>query len=349
MVLLDAMKGCLFDLEQLLFLNNLIDIDIDFLCIITASAVRPGGPKSLIRSFGERMKKCLSNLMMFLGIISLCLVIPMTAFGKIKWAGCGISKKAYMTEVSKAFEKKTNIRIELAGGGATKGIRDTAAGITDMGGSCRHLILNKAEKGVRLYPVAWDAIVAIVNPRNSVNSITVMNLKKVFSGEINNWRQLGGENKPIAVFVRKGQISGVGMMGRELIFGNPTAKFVAQQEFKSSGPLEKAIEKDKYAIGLTGISSAKKRRVKVLALNGIMPSVDNIASGKYKLYRPLYLVAPKKPTSEVKKFLKFVRSPEGQAVIKAQGTVTLKQGKRLWKPYREHMKKVVGDKKGIFD
>jgi phosphate transport system substrate-binding protein len=84
-------------------------------------------------------------------------------------------------------------------------------------------------------------------------------------------------------------------------------------------------------------------------LNGIAPTVENISSGKYLLYRPLYIVTAAKMTPEVQKFIKFVKSPEGQEVIASQGTVTLAQGSGLWKPYREHMKTVAGDKKGVFE
>ena len=56
----------------------------------------------------------------------------------ISWTGCGISKKAFMSEMAAAYEKKTGIAVKLSGGGATKGIRATAAGNSDMGGSCRY-------------------------------------------------------------------------------------------------------------------------------------------------------------------------------------------------------------------
>lgn len=276
-------------------------------------------------------------------------VSPFSALADLTWTGCGISKKAYMTEMAKAFQKETGVKIKVSGGGATKGIRDTASGKADMGGTCRHLILDTAETGIKLYPVGWDALVVIANPKNPVKNISSKNLQKVFSGKITNWKQLGGPNKPIQLYVRKGKISGVGLMARELIFGNSDFNFKGTKEFPSSGPLEKAIEKEKYAIGITGISSAKKRKVKILQLNGVESTVQNISKGKYLLYRPLYIVAPVKPKPEVKKFLSFINSAKGRKVMEAQGTVTLKQGSSLWKPYRKNMTKVTGSKKGIFD
>jgi phosphate transport system substrate-binding protein len=283
-------------------------------------------------------------------ILGTLLVFPSWTFADLSWTGCGISKKAYLTEVAKAFEKDTGIKIDISGGGATKGIRAVFNEETDIGGSCRHLIKDPQEKNIRLHPVAWAALVIITNKANPVDNITHEHLKKVFLGQITNWKDLGGDDHPIEVFIRKGKISGVGMMARELVFGNADLDFAGgTREFKSTGPLEKAVVKERYAIALDGISSAKKRDVKFLTLNGKSPIVENIASGQYILYRPLYLVTKKMMTPEVKEFIAYIKSKQGQEIIASQGTVTMKQGTNLWKPYRKNMKAVVGKNKGVFE
>jgi len=258
----------------------------------------------------------------------------------VTWTGCGISKKAYVTELAKAFDKKYNIKVEVSGGGATKGIRNVATSKSDIGGSCRHLLNVDEEKGVTLHPVGWDALVAIVNKSNPVKNISLENLKSVFEGKITNWKELGGEDAPIVTVVRKGKISGVGRMVRELLFADPDKDFSDNAiVFKSSGPVEKSAEKEKNVIAMTGISSGRKRNVNFLSVDGHEPSYENIASGKYAFFRPLYLTAGKNTSAEGKKFIKFAKSKEGQAVIKAQETVTLKDGRNLWKPYKTKMKK----------
>lgn len=282
-------------------------------------------------------------------ILTVSLLLAGSVYADLVWTGCGISKKAYMSEIAKSFKQTTGINIDVSGGGATKGIRDTAANKSDLGGSCRHLILAPEERGVKLHPVGWDALVAIVNPNNPVSDITVDNLKAVFSGQIKNWKELGGPDQAIDVLVREGKISGVGMMSRELIFGDADADFMGTKEFPSTGPLEKEVESNQWAIGLDGISSAKKSKVKILTLNGVESSVENIASGKYLLYRPLYLVTSIRPKPEVKKFISYIKSDEGQAVIASQGTVTLAQGQNLWEEYRANMRKVKGENKGVFE
>jgi len=268
---------------------------------------------------------------------------------ELNWAGCGISKKAFMSEMAKVYEEEKGVKINLQGGGATKGIRNTADGSTDIGGSCRHAIPTPAEKGVKMTPIAWDALVVITHPENPVNNITHEDLKKVFSGEIKNWKELGGNDAAIEVFARKGKISGVGLVSRELIFGNTDIDFAATEEFKSTGPLEKKLEQSPNAIALDGISSARKRNLKFLSLNGVEPSKENIISGEYILFRPLYVVTAKKASDKVKEFLKFAKSSKGQEVISSQGTVTLAEGKSLWKKYVKNMATVTGENKSLFE
>lgn len=264
-------------------------------------------------------------------MISLFLVTGSSEAKELKWVGCGITKKAFMKELSKAYEKKTGIQVIIKGGGATKGIRAVAKGLADMGGTCRHTIDDPQEKGVNLHQVAWDAIVVVVNKDNPVDNITVEQLKGVFTGKIRNWKELGGNDAPIKLYVRKGKISGVGLMAREMIFNNPDQEFYAKAKVKrSSGPLERAISGDKNGIGISGISSAKKRKkLKILKANGIAPTKENIGSGKYPFYRPLYIVTKANPSPEVQKFIQFALSDEGQKVISEQGTVNLSEGKTL--------------------
>lgn len=249
--------------------------------------------------------------------------LPVHAQTVINWAGCGITKKAFMTELAAAYEKKTGIKVKLSGGGATKGIRKAASGEIDIGGACRaSLEYNKAERNAHQIPVAWDALVVIVNKDNPVSDISFQQLQQVYTGKITNWKQLGGNDAPVELYIRRGKMSGVGRTLRELVFHDFDQAFKATYVVKSSGPLEKGIVKNPNGIGVTGISSAKRRDVKVLNLNGKAPDYKNIKSGNYVLYRPLYLVTRLGRTDQkVKDFIHFALSREGQQIIRQQGTV----------------------------
>jgi len=256
----------------------------------------------------------------------------------MSWVGCGITKKAFMAELAKAYEKETGVKITIEGGGATKGIRKVAAIGADLGGACRYRLEgNEKEQGVKFNPVAWDALVVITHKDNPVDSISMEQLKRLYRGEISNWKALGGEDRPLTLLARKGKISGVGLSIRLLVFGDPEMNFAAEHLYPSSGPLEKAVEKDPMAIAITGISSARKRNVKVLSLEGRRPSYENIKSGNYLLYRPLYLVT--RPQSEnadeIARFLAFAHSRKGREIIRSNGVVPYLEAIRLSFKQRE--------------
>ncbi|RDH84051.1 MAG: phosphate ABC transporter substrate-binding protein [endosymbiont of Galathealinum brachiosum] len=242
----------------------------------------------------------------------------------INWVGCGISKKAYMNEMSKSFKKKTGIDINIQGGGATKGIRKVSDKSADLGGSCRlYLPGNDLESSVSFEPLAWDALAVIVHKNNPVKNITLEQLKSIYMGELTSWKELGGPDHKIELFTRQGKISGVGFMIRKLLFYSPYVEFDSSQEFKSSGPLEKSIQQNIYALGISGISSARLRDLKILNLNGVSPDTESIKKGGYLLYRPLYLTYRKDSPrlKEIKAFIAFAHSKEGRKIMIKNGVV----------------------------
>ena len=269
--------------------------------------------------------------------------VPAVAQDKLIWMGCGISKKAYMGEMARAYEEKTGVGFRMAGGGATKGIRLTASGKSDVGGSCRYIMLTpsgqpSASENVDMVHVAWDALAVVVNRNNPVENISLGQLRDIFSGRIANWRALGGDNRPIRLLVRNGRVSGVGRLFRQLVMGDETFEFPETAAFfASSGPLERNLEKRRSlsnGIAITGISSAKKTDLKVLKVNGYPPTPENIASGAYPLFRPLYLAVSKQRDDQARAFIDFVLGDEGQDIIAGEGTVNLVQGRpleNLWK------------------
>jgi phosphate transport system substrate-binding protein len=253
-------------------------------------------------------------------------LLPLSSYAvTLNWAGCGITKKAFMAELAEAFEKKTGTRVELEGGGATKGIHKIADRKVDFAGSCRFRVdqdgISSSE--IQFNPVAWDALTVVVHKSNPVDSISIEQLRDVFMGEITNWSALGGPDQPLELLIRKGKISGVGHTARQLLFNDEEIDFKASASYKSSGPIEKAVEQNPNAIAITGISSARKRDFKILNLEGKDPGFENIKDGKYLLYRPLYIVTNRKSENlrAVKSFLNFAHSREGRDIIRKNGAV----------------------------
>jgi phosphate transport system substrate-binding protein len=260
----------------------------------------------------------------------------------IGWTGCDISKKAYMTEAAKAYTKKTGVEIVVTGGGATRGIRATAGGRSDIGGTCRHCLpgIAEQEKGAVMTHVAWDALVFFTHKDNPVKTITVDQARAVLRGDIDNWGPLGGPDTKILLAFRQqtveGKLSGVGYMTRLLLFDDPSVDYTGDAIFhRSSKPIELFVQRTPFSFAVTGVSSARKRDVRILALNDVdARDKRNIASGRYPLFRPLYLVTKGHPKGRVNDFLAWIVGKEGQAELSRQGTVTLEEGKALRDLYR---------------
>ena len=168
--------------------------------------------------------------------------------------------------------------------------------------------------------MAWDALAIITHKTNPVKSLSVKQIKAIYKGKITNWKQVGGRNAPIDLYIRQGKVSGVGYAIRQYLFQDSGEEFVAKYTVKSSGPLEKGIEKNKNGLGITGISSARKRNVRILAYNGKLPTVENVKKGDYGLYRPLYLATSPAPSKNVKSFIEYAQSSEGKEIIRKNKT-----------------------------
>jgi len=275
-----------------------------------------------------------ANTLILRAILLTMMSITMTGVSALDltWVGCGITRNAFMADLAAAYQQKTDTRITIEGGGATKGIRAIAAKEADIGGACRYTLKKTPQEiGVKMIPVAWDALVVVVHKDNPLESISLAQLRNLYRGRIDNFSRLGGDDQPLELLIREGKISGVGYSLRKHLFEDPTVEFVSPHVFPSSGPLEKAVEQNPRAIAVTGVASAYKRDFKILKLEGLDPSFENIRTGNYLMYRPLFLVFnPNGPhPQEADRFIQFALSAEGREVIRKNRVVPYFDGMLL--------------------
>jgi len=286
-------------------------------------------PRMLHSHTGDHSREERENVMKKLSYLLISVALLLLAFGPVhagetspdsnetlKYVGCGVIKKSFMQEMAEAYRLKTGIRIIIHGGGATAGIRSALAGRSDFGGTCRHLLKEEEQQNGNLVKVAYDALVFIVNPSNPVSDLTRVQLIKIFTGKIRNWKTVGARDKAIIIVSRRSPISGVGLMFREMFLPKGSDYARKRIELLSSSEVEKEVENNPYAIAVTGIASARVRKVKILKVQGILPNLDSIRSGEYPYYRPLYFVTHGTPNQQVKRFIDFVLSPEGQTIVR---------------------------------
>lgn len=263
---------------------------------------------------------------MLLTILLGCLTnIPDTYSAQIVGSGCSVSNIGYLSAIAQEYERRTGVKVLVRGGGTVVGIEDLRTGRVDFGASCREKTPSDPDD-IEFIPVAWDALVFIVHKSNPVDNISVDDVRAICGDKITNWKELKGRDTPIKIFrsmPNKG-LSGIDDSMRKMVLqGKEPHKTPNVLALASTGIVEQMVEKTGEGFAASGFSSARKRDVKMLKVNGVYPNKTNIINGKYPLRRPLFIIIPKKAKPETKKFIDFVLSKEGQQFISSQGIISL--------------------------
>ncbi len=231
-------------------------------------------------------------------------------------------------KVAEAYMKENpDTSISISGGGSGNGIKAIIDGTTDVAGSSRFIKDKEVALAVQngVYPVpfavAYDCIVPVVHPGNTVTNLTLDQLKGIYKGEIKNWKEVGGPDLKIVVISRDTS-SGTyevwehKVMKKERVY--PGALLQA-----SNGAVAQAVAKNKNAIGYIGLGYVNDS-VKALTADNVKGSSETTLNGTYPISRPLYMFTNKWPAGEIAKFVNYVMHPDkGQKMIKDLGFVPL--------------------------
>ncbi|MCR2804292.1 phosphate ABC transporter substrate-binding protein [Paenibacillus soyae] len=242
-----------------------------------------------------------------------------TVSGTVTIAG-STSVQPLAEELGTAFMGTNgDARIEVAGGGSGAGVKAAQAGTADIGMASR--ALKDEETGIEPIVIAIDGIAVVVNPGNSVEDLTVDQVKGIFSGAIKNWSEVGGQAGDIVVINRE-EGSGTRDAFGELVLGEEP--FVAEAIIQNStGAVREAVGQDVNAIGYVSTGGLNDS-VKALKVDGHEPTEENIKSAVYPIQRPFnFLVGEGKENSAVAQaFIDYVLSEEGQRIVVENGYVT---------------------------
>jgi phosphate transport system substrate-binding protein len=214
------------------------------------------------------------------------------------------------------MEKYPNTVVNVQGGGSSAGIQAAKSGVADIGTCSREL--KPEEKDLNEIIVAYDGLAVIVHSTNMTGDLTIEQIKQIFSGQIRNWQEFGGKDKVITVVTRE---EGSGTRGafQELVMEKERIFKGAIVE-DSNGTVREIVANDPNAIGYISLGLVNDK-VKALSLDGIIASEENIMAKKYSLLRPFLFVTKNTPTGEVKNFIDFVLSQEGQGLIREEGLI----------------------------
>lgn len=269
------------------------------------------------------MRSILLSLFLLLGFIfwNAASAFPESIIG----SGCSVSKIGYLSELVKEYEMKTGAKVFVRGGGSVVGLEDLHSGRVDFATSCRNREPDDPED-IQFIQVAWDALVFITHKSNPIDNISPADIRSIYEGKTINWRQLKGNDMPIKIFLSKPQkgLSGVEASLEAMVLkGELSVKTKNTILLPSSGIVEQMVEKTPEGFATTGFSSARKRNLKMLNLDGISPTKENIIKNKYPFRRPLFILIHKNHKPEIKRFIDFILSKEGQQIISSQGAVSL--------------------------
>jgi phosphate transport system substrate-binding protein len=225
------------------------------------------------------------------------------------------------------MKKNPNVNISISGGGSGNGIKALIDKTTQVAMSSREMKKEEIElaKSKAVTPVehkvAIDALTPIVHLSNPVANLTIEQLSLIYQGKIRNWKEVGGKDLQIVVISRDTS-SGTYESWQEKILHKEKVTPRAQLQ-ASSGAVEQAVSKNRFAIGYVGIGYVSKN-VKALTVNGVVANDANALKGTYPIARPLYYYTDGQPKGAVAEYIKFVIGPEGQKIVKKEGFVPLK-------------------------
>ena len=232
-----------------------------------------------------------------------------------------------IAEIAHRYEEQhPGVRIDVQTGGSSRGIADARSGLADIGMVSRDL--KPDESDLLAFPFAQDGICVIVHRDNPVNELTDEQIAAIYTGQITNWGEAGGNDAPITV-VNKAE----GRSTLELFLHYFKLKNVDIKPHVVIGDNEqgvKTVAGNPNAVGYVSIGTAEYDAehgvaIKLLPVGGVAASIQNVASGEFPLSRTLHLVADDEPSGLTKSFLEFAQSAEVHDLLQEQYFVPLQR------------------------
>ncbi len=244
--------------------------------------------------------------------------------------GCGGNKNAVATDGStsmnkvigalgEAFEADSGIAVTYNATGSGAGIQAVEEGRCDIGLASRNLKEEEKAKGLEETVLAYDDIAIIVNPGNPVLDLDVKTIAKIYTGEITNWKEVGGNDAEIVLIGRE---AGSGTRDGFEEITDTKDKCDYRQELTSTGDVITTVASNPGAIGYASLASVKET-VKALKVDGVTPSEETIKDGSYVVQRPFVLVTKKDAilSESAQKFFDYITSEAANGIISGAGVV----------------------------
>lgn len=236
--------------------------------------------------------------------------------GRLTFAG-STTLQPLVAKLGETFGKLyPDVQLEIAAGGSVVGIQAIHDGTVDIGMASRALTPDEAQ-GVNVHQVAVDVIAMVVHPSNPVRDLSLEQLRGIYTGQIVNWRDLGGPDLDIAP-VARGENSGTRGAFDHLALDDQEAAAPNLVTVETAGEVAARVAADPAAIGYVGFGNLDAGMT-TLTVGGVAPSARTARDGSYPLARPLLLLTGPLSQPLAQRFIDFARSPEGRALIEQAG------------------------------
>ncbi len=225
------------------------------------------------------------------------------------------------------MNKGEPVFIEIQAPGSSAGIKAAKNGTADLGISSRNLKPEEKSQDLVETVIARDGIAIVVNPNNPVTGLSSEQVSEIYKGKITNWKEVGGESKPIVVITRdtasgtRGAFEDIMKLKRKI--GDKKVSAISQraQVANGNGALKVSVANNPYAIGYISLGTVDNS-VQPLAIDGAAATVENVTKGEYKVYRPFLVLNKKGQVSEkTQKFLDWMVADEAQAIAAKKGYI----------------------------
>jgi len=236
------------------------------------------------------------------------------------------------------MSKNPQTKIQVTGGGSGVGLAALQNNNTDIANASRPIkpaeraaCIKAFGKNPREYKVALDGLSVYVNQSNPIDALSVDQLKDIFTGKVRNWKQVGGKDAPITLYSRENSSGTYEFFKEHILKGQDFAS--SAQTMPGTAAVIQAVSKEPNGIGYGGAAYGQETKhlgvKKDADAPAVQPTEENILSGKYPIWRYLYnYLNPEKDKGEIASYLNWIRSDEGQKVVREVGYYPLPENLR---------------------
>ncbi len=251
--------------------------------------------------------------------------------GQIQIAGSTTVQPLAETLSETFMDANPDVVIEIQGGGSSVGVTSAGDGTVDIGSASREIKSSEMETypDLNVYTIAYDGIAIVVNPDVDIATLSVEQVRGIFSGEITNFSEVGGPDAEIVVVSRE-EGSGTRAAFEELVMNYKDANGDAVETpitetallQQSNGQVSTIVSTTPNTIGFLSFGYLSDA-VKGVSIDNVAPTVENVKNGSYSIFRPLNLLTNGEAQGLVKAFIDYILSDAGQEIV-AEDYITVK-------------------------